>query len=53
MSDNKHSKSSKVVRMWEKRPGEALAHLRRLTGLSWHSYPESLLSGTWIRHVER
>ncbi|GAA3956518.1 hypothetical protein [Allohahella marinimesophila] len=53
MSDRKDPDSRKVLHLQVKRPGDALERLRRLTGLNWHSYPESLMSGTWIRHAEQ
>lgn len=37
-------KQQNVITIREKRPKAALAHLRRITGLDFHSLPESLVN---------
>lgn len=37
---------NKVIILGEKRPEQALEHLRRITGLDFHSMPSSLIKPT-------
>lgn len=42
---------NKIITLGEKRPEQALEHLRRITGLDFHSMPTSLIKPSRITNL--